>query len=91
MMIKEPEEYPFSYIKRKKLVNLLTGAGFVFTDNSNGQHVYVANPKEGHPRIEMHYLPVAFMRRFCTKLVNTDEPFLKPYHEELRRIHLSLF
>ncbi len=84
------EEYYFSLFKRQKLINMLNESGFVIVDNENGQHVYVTNPRENYPRIEGHCLPVAVIRRFFYKLVNLNEPALKPYHDRLREIHLSI-
>ena len=86
-MAKCPEEFNFPYVKRRKLINKLSEAGFTVTEKGN---VYVSNPENGHPQIEGHYLPVAFMRSFFVKLVNLDERFFEGYHIRIREIHSTV-
>ncbi len=87
MLRKTEEEYHIPLLKRRKLINLLNEANF-FID---GNHVYINNPQEGHPKIENCYLPVAFFAgRFSIKPVNKDEPYFKKYHDKIRDICTSL-
>jgi len=82
-MFKEAEEYHIPFLKRRKLINLLSESNFII----NGNHVYIANPQEGHPKIEDCYLPVAFfINRFYLKFVNLDEDYFKEVHDKIRDI-----
>ncbi len=86
-MLRETEEYHIPFLKRRKLINRLYESNFVIEEN----HVYVANPQEGHPRIGNHYLPVAFfVNRFLLKPVNLNEGYFKEAHNEIKCIFAEI-
>jgi hypothetical protein len=89
-MVKSIDEFSFSPLKRRKLSNLISEAGFVFVKAEYGNNIYLSNPQKWHPKIGTHYLPVAFMRRFSIKLVNLDEEYFKSYHDKIRNIYASV-
>lgn len=89
-MLKELKEYKFPYLKRRKLINLLTESGFVLRRNTFGNHIYVAHPKKDDAKIENHYLPIALITFSSYTPLNLDEPSFKTYHEEIQKIYHKL-
>jgi hypothetical protein len=88
-MIIRDNEFTFPPSKRKKLVDMLTKAGFVIQKSKLGDHVYISNPQKWHPKIEDHYLPLAFMRSFSLKLVNLNEEYFESCHRKIKDIYKS--
>ncbi len=86
-MVRRIEEYNFSFIRRRELVKKLFEAGFTVTEGGN---VYISDPKDGHPRIGKHFLPVGYINRSFARLVNLDEAFFEDYHSKLKEIYSSV-
>jgi len=60
-----------------------------FNPISKGLHIFVKEPKEGHPRAFNSYLPVGFIGKNA-ELVNLSRKFPEDYHSRLREIYYSI-
>jgi hypothetical protein len=85
-MFKQTEEYPIPILAKRKFIKKLKGLGLIVSEG----HVYIDNQKEEHPKIENHYLPVAFIGMFSYKPVNLDEPFFEEIHKQILKAYKSV-
>jgi hypothetical protein len=83
-------ELHFSPLKRRKLINLLSEAGFILVKRETGNAIHISNPQKWHPKFGDNYLPVAFMKRFYIRLTNLDEEYFSSYHRKIRAIYDSV-
>lgn len=85
-MLKEVENYTIASLKRWRLPRKLKNIGLVI----DGEYIYVHSSKENE-KINGHYPRVAFMETYYKiRILNKDEPCLKPFHDELEKICMDL-